>query len=209
MTPPQFQAKDYRRIALAERRRLHHTLQGLTQTQWDTPSLCAGWTVRDVAGHVASNCSIGLGGFLASMARAGFDHDRHNERTARAWSQRPTRELLAGLEHDRIMPIFRATPALLLVDTVVHHLDIRRPLGMATRCPEEHLTATLQAIVTTKAFASEARRLDGMRVQATDLTWTHDAGAAAATPTTLRGPAETLILSVMGREPASEELDRA
>ncbi|WP_433294041.1 maleylpyruvate isomerase N-terminal domain-containing protein [Actinoplanes sp. CA-030573] len=35
------------RLALAE------LLAGLTGTEWEHPSLCAGWRVRDVAAHVA------------------------------------------------------------------------------------------------------------------------------------------------------------
>ena len=36
-----------------ERRSLADLLESLTDDQWNTPSLCQGWRVRDVAAHVA------------------------------------------------------------------------------------------------------------------------------------------------------------
>ena len=36
-----------------QRRRLVALLEGLSQGEWQRPSLCQGWTVRDVAAHVA------------------------------------------------------------------------------------------------------------------------------------------------------------
>jgi len=37
----------------AERRELADLLDELTPAQWDTPSLCAGWRVREVAAHMS------------------------------------------------------------------------------------------------------------------------------------------------------------
>jgi len=40
-----------RALAYAERETFAGLLERLTAQQWDAPSLCAGWTVRDVAAH--------------------------------------------------------------------------------------------------------------------------------------------------------------
>lgn len=201
MPGSRFTPADQRRIALAERRRIRRTVSDLTAEQWSTPSLCEGWTVRDVVGHVASNSDIGMGGFLVSMAGARFDHDEHNRRSARSWAQRPTAELLAPLDGDRIMLAFRVVPALLLVDNVVHHQDIRRPLGLGTDFPEEHLAAALDAVFSARAFAGDAARAEGRRLVATDIEWSHGTG-----PEEVRDTAEHLILSVMGRPVGPNEL---
>ena len=37
-----------------ENEQLAELLGGLTAAQWQTPSMCAGWTVRDVAAHLAA-----------------------------------------------------------------------------------------------------------------------------------------------------------
>jgi uncharacterized protein (TIGR03083 family) len=36
-----------------QRRRLVDLLEGLSDQEWQHPSLCQGWTVRQVAAHVA------------------------------------------------------------------------------------------------------------------------------------------------------------
>ncbi|PRC46082.1 maleylpyruvate isomerase family mycothiol-dependent enzyme, partial [Mycobacterium sp. ITM-2017-0098] len=38
---------------------------------WDTPSLCAGWTVRHVAAHL-THSTIGVSRMLLEAARSGF-----------------------------------------------------------------------------------------------------------------------------------------
>lgn len=199
MPEPRFSKSDLRRIAIAERRRLHQTLQNLTDDQWATPSLCEGWDVREVAGHVASNSTISMAGFLGSMASVRFDHDEHNRRTARAWARQPTERILAALDSERIMLVFRLNPALLLVDNVVHHQDIRRPLGLGDDFPPEHLAAALECVFRSGMFTSEAARADGRRVVATDLPWSHGDG-----PEEVRAPAEHLILALMGRDAGAE-----
>ncbi|WP_216206865.1 maleylpyruvate isomerase family mycothiol-dependent enzyme [Amycolatopsis aidingensis] len=194
-------AADKRTLALAERRRLATTLAGLSERQWAAPSLCAGWTVREVAGHVAENTRVGLGGFLFGMAGARFDHDEYNRRAAARWARRPAKELVAALDTSRMMLVFRLSPALLLVDNVVHHQDIRRPLGLGTDIPEQVLTAALTAVLTEGAFAADARRVTGTRLVATDIDWRHGEG-----PVELRGPAEALLMHVMGRAVDPAEL---
>lgn len=41
------------RVIEQERLSLADLLAGLTDDQWDAPSLCAGWRIKDVAAHVA------------------------------------------------------------------------------------------------------------------------------------------------------------
>ena len=35
-------------------------IEGLTDEHWDSPSLCEGWAVRDVAGHIVSFIELSL-----------------------------------------------------------------------------------------------------------------------------------------------------
>jgi len=63
-----------------------HSLSGLGESGWNRPSRCAGWTVRDVVGHLAAGedyhraCLDGtVAAFLASFAeRGGADLDSVN-----------------------------------------------------------------------------------------------------------------------------------
>src|SRR5690349_9263553 len=53
------------------RRDLADLLETLTPRQWETPSLCAGWRVRDVAAHVAMTpTEPTLGGIVTGLVRA-------------------------------------------------------------------------------------------------------------------------------------------
>lgn len=45
-------------------------LDTLTDAEWDAPSLCAEWTIRDVVGHLGSGTSTPLATFTVGMLRA-------------------------------------------------------------------------------------------------------------------------------------------
>ena len=45
-------ATDLMPTVTAERRAFGDVLEGLTEAEWNAPSLCAGWRVRDVAAHL-------------------------------------------------------------------------------------------------------------------------------------------------------------
>lgn len=201
MTMRAFTAAEKRTFALTERARLRKTLAGLTAAQWTTPSLCAGWTVREVAGHVAENTRTGMGRFFFGMACAKFDHDEYNRQAADWWAQRPVKDLVEALDTDQMMLVFKMSPSLLMVDNVVHHQDIRRPLELGTDFPADVLAATLTAIMTEGFFSGDAKRVKGMRLVATDIDWEHGDG-----PVELRGPAESLAMRIMGRTVGSDEL---
>ena len=51
----------------AEREAVVADLGTLTDEQWATPSLCDGWTVRDVLGHMISTAKMTPPRFFTSM----------------------------------------------------------------------------------------------------------------------------------------------
>ena len=55
-----------------ERGALAADLADLSDRQWKTPSLCDGWTVRDVLAHQTGTASMSTPKFLTRMAAAGF-----------------------------------------------------------------------------------------------------------------------------------------
>lgn len=52
-----------------ERAAMAATLESLTPEEWEHPSLCAGWSVKDVAAHVISNPQIGWAQLLGVLGR--------------------------------------------------------------------------------------------------------------------------------------------
>lgn len=62
----------------AERKALIKDLAELSEEQWATPSLCAGWTVQDVAAHLIDNARTTTPRLAIAMAKARFDFDQQN-----------------------------------------------------------------------------------------------------------------------------------
>ena len=60
----------------AERAALASDLQNLTDEQWSTPSLCTGFTVRDVLAHLTSAASLTPLRWMAGVLRCRFDFDQ-------------------------------------------------------------------------------------------------------------------------------------
>ena len=51
----------------AERAALVDGLAGLPAADWDKPSLCAGWSVRQVVGHIVATAQMTPPGFVGQI----------------------------------------------------------------------------------------------------------------------------------------------
>ena len=63
-------------LALAE------LLEGLADDSWDTPSLCAGWRVREVVAHLSMPVRYSPEAFYAELRECGGDFTRLSDRVA-------------------------------------------------------------------------------------------------------------------------------
>jgi uncharacterized protein (TIGR03083 family) len=126
------------RVIAEQRRCLADLLQGLTAEQWRTPSLCTGWSVRDVAAHVAlAPQPPGLGSMLVEGVRARGSFDRLNHDLAVRHATRPTDRIVAELrEHadSRRLPAVTSYRNI-VPDILVHGQDIAIPLGLPHPVP--------------------------------------------------------------------------
>ena len=188
-------------LARDERADLADLLATLSEEQWVAPTLCAGWTVRDVVAHVVSYEELDRWGLVRRFADGRFAPNRVNAVGVRAYLGHDPEDLLALLRRS-LTP--RGLTAgfggrVALVDGLIHHQDIRRPLGLPREIPPERLRATL-------AFARVAppirafTRVRGLRVAATDLGWSSGRGPA------VEGPGEPLLMAMAGRGDALGEL---
>ena len=59
----------------AERRQLVEDLDLLSAEQWSTPSLCPGWSVHQMLGHVLALTKQTLPKFLVKIIKSGFSFD--------------------------------------------------------------------------------------------------------------------------------------
>jgi uncharacterized protein (TIGR03083 family) len=189
-------------LAEAERRDLADLLETLTDAEWDAPSLCEGWTVRDVVAHVVSYEHLGWVGVATRMARARFDPERANAiGIAEAGDATPAdlvRTLRQRLRPHGLTAGFGGRIG--LTDAVIHHQDIRRPLDRPRTVPEDRLRAALDFAPRAPPLPSR-KAVHRLRLVATDLDWSTGRGPE------LRGPAEALLLAVAGRRTALRDLD--
>jgi uncharacterized protein (TIGR03083 family) len=133
-----------------ERLSLADTLESLTPPQWESPSLCARWRVRDVAAHVAMSPvpEPSMSTLVASLVRArGRLWDAAAE-IAIDYARRPPAEIshtLREVANSRAMPRI-TNPENLLMDLLVHGQDIAVPLGIERPMPTEAAVAGFERV---------------------------------------------------------------
>ncbi|MEB3367684.1 maleylpyruvate isomerase family mycothiol-dependent enzyme [Saccharopolyspora mangrovi] len=189
-------------MAVAERTDLADYLATLTREQWEEPSLCAGWRVRDVVAHAISYDDLTWSGVLKRAARAGFKPGAINDLGVAESRARSTDELLGRLRaHLKPTgPITVMGGMIVLTDALIHHQDIRRPLGHPREVPPERLGAVLDLAFNAPPVGAKKRGA-GLRLVATDLDWSRGEGPE------VRGPAEALLMTLAGRSAAFIELE--
>jgi uncharacterized protein (TIGR03083 family) len=191
-----------KQLAADERRDLADLLDDLTPEQWLQPSLCDGWTVRDVVAHLISYEELGYLGAAGTLVRGGFRLGRMNELRRRAYREHEPEQLVAILrshfEPHGLTAAFGGGVG--LTDCVIHHQDIRRPLGLAREVPPDRLVAALDFSLRAPVLPSK-QNAAGVRVLASDVDWKHGQGPE------IRGPGEALLMALAGRADALDELD--
>src|SRR5205085_9409133 len=79
----------------AERKALAADLEGLSDERWATPSLCAGWTVRDVLAHMTATAKITPPAFFGKLIGSGFSMKRMQAKDIAAQSAGSPADTLA------------------------------------------------------------------------------------------------------------------
>jgi uncharacterized protein (TIGR03083 family) len=188
----------------AERGALANDLADLTPAQWDTPSLCPGWTVRDIVAHLSATASLNPATFFIGMAKAGFNFDKFaNGQIAKHLGADPVATLteFRGLQDSTSAPPGPKTSW--LGEVVIHGADVRCPLGI----PHTYtLGAVRQAIDFYKGsnmLIGAKNRVAGLALRATDHDWQHGEGPNAQA---VEGPLLSLLLAMTGRAGACDDL---
>jgi uncharacterized protein (TIGR03083 family) len=189
-------------LARDERIEFADFLAGLTPEQWDAPTLCTGWRVRDVAAHVVSFEGMTPRELTARFLKGRLQMDRINGLGVGDLADRSPEQLIALLR-DNAEP--RGMGAgfggrVALTDNMIHQQDIRRPLGLARTIPVERLCAALDFVRYSPTIRG-AWRVRGVRLIATDVDWSHGKGPE------VRGPGEALLMAMAGRPDALRDLD--
>lgn len=182
-------------VIRAERAWTADLLQSLRPDQWQMPTLCAGWTARELAGHLGYGPRARPGDVLVQAIRAGGNFNRMVDATARREAAKPTIELVAGLraavDSHRLAPSQTIRNALL--DILVHAQDLAIPLGLDHPVPRKAARVAADDAWRHPFPFHARRRLYGFHLAATDIPWSAGTGAK------VEGPIFALLLLLTGR----------
>ncbi|HEY5879542.1 MAG TPA: maleylpyruvate isomerase family mycothiol-dependent enzyme, partial [Nakamurella sp.] len=168
---------------------------------WATPSLCAGFTVREVLAHLTATGSLGAIRWFAGVLRCRFDFDRQV-------SMRLAEQL--GSSGPQTLARFRSTVAsttcpplprlALLGEVIVHAQDIRHPLAVERAYPIDTLTAVARYYRGADQVVLAKGRVADLRLVATDGPF------AAGDGPLVSGPTVALVMAMTGRGAYCQDL---
>lgn len=187
-----------------QRTALCDILDGLTDEQWQHPSLCGDWTVRDVAAHLTYSHAR-LREVMGPWLRAGLRNNVMIRDTA----------MSCPLDHGEIVTKIRSfvgsrrrapfiTEKEPLLDILVHSQDICVPLGIDHPMPADAATVAAERLMQLNRTPFRLRRpLRGVRLVATDTDWAWGEGDP------VEGEIKWLLLLTAGRDIARSHLSGA
>ena len=179
----------------AERHAFGDVLGALPASDWNAPSLCSGWRVREVVAHMTMPFRFSAPRFVGELVRSRGNFARMADRVARRDAQAPIGTLLDGWRRNENNPWkppgggFKGA----LTHDVVHGLDITIPLGIEHPVGTAALRAVLDNATTPLSLKHFGRDLTGIRLEADDLDWAFGDGEP------LRGRARHLLMVLMDR----------
>ena len=185
------------------REALSDYLAGLSADEWGRPSLCAGWTVKQVAAHMLVVPTVPKGRVFRAFLGSGFDLDKMNARFVTA--------ITADMSTAEIVTTTRASagsqlrpPGLklpgVLTELVVHSSDIAEGVGRPFALPADDYVAALDHLKSVQPVFGAKKRIAGLTLRATDTSWSTGTGPA------VEGSAQQLLLAVAGRRAALDQL---
>ena len=171
-------------------------LTTLTPDDWNKPSLCAGWTVKDVAAHMLVIPTMAKGQVFRAFVGSGFNLDKMNAKLiARLTAQMSPAEIAAKTRTSAAshsMPPGLKLPGV-LAELVIHSSDISAALGKPLSLPTSDYVACLEHVKNVQPVLGAKQRIAGLKLQATDADWSTGSGPIVA------GPSRQLLLAVAGR----------
>ncbi len=184
------------------RRDLLDVLVQMDEADWDKPTLCGGWRVREVVCHMASGPDTGFGKAMVGMVKARGKVEAMLDSEACALGNRSVGDILnhfrANVETASLPVTVEAEQ--FLTDVVIHSLDICHPNGWELELPADRLRTALSKLVTLGPPFRGKQRAEGLHLDTTDIDWRHGCGDS------VRGPARAMLLALAGRTAVCDQL---
>jgi uncharacterized protein (TIGR03083 family) len=172
----------------------------LDDDQWNGQTLCDGWTPHDVLAHLTWFADTQS--FLSAIEANDFNLAAAIADGVSQLRQRSTTELINTLREYATapLPIPGAPEQGTVCDIAIHTQDVRRGLGLPGDLIASSLQGCLEFIVTHDyaAIMFDRTKVQGLRLVASDIDWTHGDGLEVV------GPAESLMMALAGRPTLAE-----
>lgn len=176
-------------------------LETLSDSEWNVPSLCTGWLVRDVAAHIILESRYTNRNSLVSLFKHGLNLNKFMFVFAKEVGQKPTQELVAMLREDidkRITPVL-TKPSGVLADLVIHEQDIRLAIGREKDFDPEVLRLVLQefdggGFGIGEILVGLHKNLKSLKLVASDIGWSRGESELS-----VEGRAQDLLPALAGR----------
>jgi uncharacterized protein (TIGR03083 family) len=184
-----------------QRSELADLMETFSEQEWQTPSLCAGWRVREVAAHLTL-AQMRLRDALGPAVRARGSFNRMVHQTAVRQAELPVEEFPARLR--AMVGSRRKAPFISdiepMLDQLVHGQDMVVPLGRTREMPREAAATAAQRAWDLNWPFGVRKRIRGFRLEASDCSWSVGEGAL------VEGPIRAMLMLLTGREVVLPEL---
>lgn len=184
-----------------ERVRLAEVLDRLQPGQWDEKSLCDGWRVRDVIGHLVWLAELpGTRAAVRAVVRQRCLPNAAVGQIAREVGETEPAELVNRLRaaRDGRFVVAGAPRITALGEVITHRADIAVPLELGERPADERMQAVISAYRFIPFVFGTTWRASRLRYVATDGGWAVGHGPD------VRGTGQSLLLALTGRPVAGE-----
>jgi uncharacterized protein (TIGR03083 family) len=194
-------AEDLREHVVAQRAAFADVLQGLTADQWNAPSLCEGWRVRELVAHVSMPFRYSTRQVIGAVLRARGRFDVASDRLARRDAGRlSVPQLIAAVRDNVDHPWTPPGGGRLgaLSHDLIHSLDVTEALGLDSATTPERVRLVLGNPKLAGAFKVD---LAGHCLAATDVE-----GLRVGQGAEVAMPAKDVLLVLTDRRPVPTSL---
>ena len=176
-----------------ERAAMAGTLATLGSGQWSEPSMCDGWSVQVTAAHIVLGAEQTPGHFFRRMAANGMRFNTMMDRHAPGRGAADGRDhRTAPGDHDDHQPSSGPGRDDARRDRRALE-DIRRP-SASRRTPARRAVLGCLDLIAGSGFpVRHKKRIEGLRLVATEVEWSHGTGPEVS------GPGLDLVLAMTGR----------
>ena len=181
-------------------------LATLDDADWDSMTPAHDWRVRDVVGHVIQGATQSTMSTVIGLTSYRARYNAYYDAQARKIGAATPTELIARVRlaapsQQRLLFLPGPKAHAMLTETFQHHQSVRHHLGRHRPIPEVRLLVALDAAKNAGFPIGVRKRIAGLRLRATDVSWQTGNGPE------VRGPGEALFFAMLKDRILIDQLD--